>query len=506
MKPSMKFENLISLPGHERIYDIQTAVADNRKQETTSNLLRRLPSLFARVLALALLSLLAPAAFAGPPENTPVWRAQLRVRVADVSDAGTDDGVKVELNSRNVTWLDYARDDFKRNDEFTYDLALADVKNPGSPPSVSRLSDITRLTIEKTGDDGLCLKEIDLRIDGRSIYREVFEGAGLWLDSDQGRSRRYSVASAQLRQNSHWQIYPPLSFPRDLPRVFSRNELESRIESLIGTFIHGNRLYWGHLHGRGVEVTKRDDQTLHVDLDLAVEVPGFNPEVDIDFDLVIACGGGKISAVTRNMKVDVDSSWYAEVLSLSGYDALDHILRGIIRSSLEPVSFVQDTGQPLCPLITVGANGDVSLLVPAQPVVRKVVKVTFLSVKVADGISPLGSENLVFDFNVNGQVRRNPAVGTQAFQLGQPVMLPAALSFSQEMTSGNLRLYARTALTPVVRDLSRSRQMSPSPIRWIEVRREYDGANNFGRGTHTERSTDASGYFEITYRIEVQNP
>jgi hypothetical protein len=51
---------------------------------------------------------------------SPIWRAQITIQVGNVGNAGTDDGVRVELSPTNSTWLDYARDDFERNSSFTY--------------------------------------------------------------------------------------------------------------------------------------------------------------------------------------------------------------------------------------------------------------------------------------------------------------------------------------------------------------------------------------------------
>src|SRR5262245_15765951 len=46
-------------------------------------------------------------AYAGPPEDMPVWRVQIAFGTPDVKDAGTNDDVQVELNPSNSTLLDY---------------------------------------------------------------------------------------------------------------------------------------------------------------------------------------------------------------------------------------------------------------------------------------------------------------------------------------------------------------------------------------------------------------
>jgi len=103
-----------------------------------------------------------------------------------------------------------------------------------------------------------------------------------------------------LRSSPEWRTYvqppPPLLTPRE--------ELESRIESIIGHINseRSNKLKWGHVSGRAVEVTRSDNTTVHVDLDLDISVPDPipDPEVDVDFDLHFACDSGVISIQMRN--------------------------------------------------------------------------------------------------------------------------------------------------------------------------------------------------------------
>ncbi len=280
-------------------------------------------------------------------ENMPVWRAQVRFTTGDVKNAGTDDSVKVQLRSDNVTWVDYGRDDFERGDTFTYDLTL---------DNINRLNDITKLKIAKTGSDGWCVRSLDLIINGRVIYTRNFNSPCLWLDNDNGHSRSYTVVSSRLRAHPRWRSYRQ-PFP---PLVIPHEEMESRVESILGDNIHGTKLYWGHLHGRAVEVTKKDDQTIHVDLDLAYGVTALpDPEVDIDFDLRFACSAGEITLTTLNVDVDVDSAWYYEVVSLGLIEILDYKVENGIEDAFTAINEAIDTGQSVCPTITILHDGSV---------------------------------------------------------------------------------------------------------------------------------------------------
>src|SRR5581483_8917957 len=149
-----------------------------------------------------------------------------------------------------------------------------------------QFSDINFLRISKTGDDGMCVKAFSLLINGSPAYVRDFSGlsAGCrWFDTDSSGTPSYTVAGATLRADARWRAYTQPEVPTSL----SRTELESRIEGGIGSFMYDNRLYWGHLHGRAVEVSYKDAGTLHVDLDLAYDSILPDPEVDVDFDVAI---------------------------------------------------------------------------------------------------------------------------------------------------------------------------------------------------------------------------
>jgi hypothetical protein len=290
----------------------------------------------------AFLLLLTSATFAAPKETDPIWRVQFRVRTADVSDAGTDDSVRLALNLNNNTWLDYGRDDFPRNNTFTYDLKL---------DYVATIGDLSHIYLSKTGSDGLALKSIELLVNGRLIYTQSFASA-FWLDNDGGHSNTFVVNYSQLRQDDSWRNYfQPLP-----PFVIDRPELESRIESIMGDAATGNRLQWGHKYGRAfVEATKASaPNTVHVDLDMELDIPYyFNPEVDIDFDLQVLCVNNKIELKMLNPKVVVDSDFIAEVLSLNLISLLDGYLTDEINKALKGINLSSGIGVPRCPVINV---------------------------------------------------------------------------------------------------------------------------------------------------------
>lgn len=310
------------------------------------------------LLTLTTLFLLYSAtALAAAPETMRVWRAQIQFQTANIGDAGTDDGVKVQLNGANSTWLDYGRDDFERNTNYTYDLKLN---------GISRLSDLQYLYISKTGTDGWAVKSFSLLINGRAIYTQTFPGSGRWFDTDPGQSNSYFVSFATLRSDDAWVSYvppfPPLTIPRD--------EMESRVEGLIGDFIRGNQLEWGHLYGRAVEATRKNNNTLHFDLDLEAAISYLpNPEVDVDFDLEITCTGGTISMKVKNVVVDVDSSPILQVLSLGLIRFLDAEISDRINDSVKNIKIGQDVNIGFCPGISVDGLVNIRFTPPSGGII-----------------------------------------------------------------------------------------------------------------------------------------
>ena len=308
--------------------------------------------LMTATLFLILITSLCPTALASPPESMRVWRVQIQFNTPNISDADSDDSVKVQLNAGNSTWLDYGRDDFERGTSYTYDLKLN---------GINTLSDIQYIYISKDGSDGWLIKSFSLIVNGRTIYSQTFPGNGRWLDNASGYSRTYLVPFATLRGNSSWTSYTP-PFP---PFVIPRAELESRIEGIVGDYIHGNELEWGHLYGRAVEATRKNANTVHVDLDLEADIPVLpNPEVDVDFDVIVTCANGTISLQVKNVVVDVDSNPALRILTLNLISFLDNYISDRINDGVKNIKIGQNVPVGFCPVITVDSNANVVFSLP----------------------------------------------------------------------------------------------------------------------------------------------
>jgi hypothetical protein len=321
---------------------------------------------------------------------------------------------------------------------------------------VSTISDLQYIHISKTGSDGLCLNSFALIVNGREIYTRTFPGAGHWLDNDSDSAPAYLIFGSAMRSDDAWiaytQPFPPLTIPRA--------EMESRIEAMVGDFAHGNRLYWGHKYGRAyVEVSKKAQtvNTLHVDLDLSADVFGFDPEVDVDFDLEIGCVNSQITLDTKNVKVVVDSDWYAEILSLGIYEFVDSYVNGRLAQALKSLNFGQIINVPFCPRIEVDLDGNINFSLPGigAPTLSRnpITAQAEQSQSIADGAGPLE-----LDINSAKQIKADEATACtllvksnsgESSNLSVQVELPALIALAdtvvEAVDAGGKRL-----LTPQI--------------------------------------------------------
>ena len=169
-----------------------------------------------------LLAALRGSALAAPDPNMPVWKVQLFVLVSNLPNAGTDDFVSVSLNDNNLTWLNYGRNDFERNQAYTFNLRLE---------GITRLADIQRIFINKVGNDGLNINIIHLYVNGRLVEHMIYAENlnNRWFDSGTTDTRSYTVEGTTLVSHVKWNNYNP--GPPSL--TLTRAQLEHHIEGLI---------------------------------------------------------------------------------------------------------------------------------------------------------------------------------------------------------------------------------------------------------------------------------
>ncbi len=225
----------------------------------------------------------------------PIWRLQLRVKVANVANADTEDEMYASLdNFGTATYLDYGIDDFERNRGYTYEFML---------DNISQLSDIVEFRLGKNGSDHLIIDSIVLLANNnRVLFSRSFGATPLDL------AGAYNVSHDELRESPEWQQFVTNSYndesyniptvglndDGELQVVISKAEIVSRVEGLVGHMLHADPgfkggIKWGGLDGPAVEINRVSNTTLHADLDLEIilnHVP--DPNLDLGFDLVFS--------------------------------------------------------------------------------------------------------------------------------------------------------------------------------------------------------------------------
>jgi hypothetical protein len=312
-------------------------------------------------------------AYTREAESKPVWRVELELRTDSRASNGTDDSVRIQLNppppipafdtteilpNGNFTWLDYGRDDFRRGAIESYDLNLT---------SISERADIHQISFAIDGDDSWCMSGFSLFVNGVEVYDENYAPSCLQAE-DWGtyQTNFYYVSHTELRAHPLWQAYQT---PRLVDAAEALNalgngqsvevltlpqqEIESRVEAIVGHSIHYNALEWGDRVGlRHVEATATaDPQVAHVDLDLEADVPVLdNPSVDVQFDLRFAMTcradgtGIDFQFATENFTADADADLLTQFLgflfcAVQGCDpAIVSSIERQVRAGFQPLA------------------------------------------------------------------------------------------------------------------------------------------------------------------------
>jgi hypothetical protein len=310
-----------------------------------------------------------------------VWRLELRVRVANLEHAGSDNPLRVMVDGNGEflateTFLDYGRDDFERNSDFTFDLNF---------DHLEELSDISGLRIQNHGsDDHLQIRELALLVNHHEVFTRVFgntNGSAL----DLGDYGGFAVDHAELRNNPAWGGFvaasasdrtfnlPPVRVAENgrLQVEISREEVVSRIESLVGHLLHADaslrdRLTWGELDGPAVEVSRVDSSNIRIDLDLEVTINNLpNPDLDLDFEMQVTkrCDQNDahrmlIDLKSKNFTADADYPLWLDIVSLGSSKLVADVADALAKECVTPPDISRTVAVQLPPQI---ACGDLSV-------------------------------------------------------------------------------------------------------------------------------------------------
>jgi hypothetical protein len=260
--------------------------------------------------------------------NLDAYRVQARISTANVEDAGTsDEWVRVAVNGPyphvmpESRWLDHSQNDFERGGSELYDLAAG---------RIGELGDLTALTLENRSDDDWCVKRIEIVVNGKPAFvRDWGIQTCLWIGADSA-STRVVFTHADLRASPYWSRFESASpftgvcltdDSLSITRRFPRTQIEETVESIVGHALHDNPLYWGHIYWKPVEAKREAAQVLGVDVDLAADVLGWDPEVDVDFDVRVNAelgpdGRPDVGVAMENFSVDAEYETWQEIVSV----------------------------------------------------------------------------------------------------------------------------------------------------------------------------------------------
>jgi hypothetical protein len=283
----------------------------------------------------------------------PIWHLQLEITVANKENSGTDDDVYFRLKNGDRYYLNSARDDFERGKKYTFSLLY---------PGVSKVGDIKYLTIGKKGDDGLCIKKVNLYINKATnspIFSKTY-ASGKWIDNDKDNKPFISFPL----NNRSWRLR--LSNLKSmnmiiLPTIISQSNLEDIIESRIGDLLaekqlRDNHIKWYKQGDEAVTVKRVDHNTIKVDLDLGWKWKKVALEVDVDFKIDINIRNRDIKIIARGFSITPVSSLLKKVPYIK--DKIKYLER---RLSSEVDVIYEDNNLKYIPKIEVKGDGDIEI-------------------------------------------------------------------------------------------------------------------------------------------------
>jgi len=312
-------------------------------------------------------------------EKMPVYRLQLRLTTGRKKDAGTDHPVFVQMNNKKDSfYLVKGIDNFQEGKTETYDVLLRSVK---------KVKDIDYIRFSVNGDDGVCLKKIELLLNNNDnpVFSVSYNGEqGACFDKGTAVSSLY-ISGNDLRNSAQWNAAGPRAGMWQPPKKISKAWITSLVEAAIGhqVYMEGGDIKWGTagnivenqtLWGPAVEISRVNAHTLHVDLDLEVDRSGPNPELDVDFDMIFICEKSNIKVEVINAAIETDA--LGKVLNFISYgprigafilNGIGSVRRAVIKTP-DAVEGLSNLPEGLLGLLADNLKFDVNLDVTNQQV------------------------------------------------------------------------------------------------------------------------------------------
>ena len=278
-----------------------------------------------------------------PMEEFTIWSLSLTIKVADVNDASTNERIyaKIRTNGKKH-YLNSEWNDFERGDTRTYHLPIK---------KGTKIKDISALIIGSEGKNAVAIKSVMMEVNREMIFYKNWRSKPKWVEKE-SRDIRIYFNRSELRNNSAWSK----KSMRLIPKKLYRDEIENVIRGAVANKITPNNdLKWDRKGRSAVEVWKKSDSVLHVDLDIEADLNIRDIDVDIDFDIVYRCANHRISISIEKIKIDTIFPDFIENLFGSARNA-----KAELKEKLEGMS--HSFKFPICPsTIKVNRDGSVSL-------------------------------------------------------------------------------------------------------------------------------------------------
>lgn len=235
-----------------------------------------------------------------------VFRTQLRIRVANVSGGGTDGRVAVALQggpfdipTGSYTGLKTLSDELEAGSDVTYDLIQE---------GITTLRDITRIGVYTGSTDAFCVSQIQLIVNTAVAFDRTWgDSTCEWVDG----YNAILITHDELRASP---LFANFQSPVMSP-VVEAEELESRLEAIVGTLIFERLdVDW---RSPGVVVSRLGDNTVRANIYL--ENTGFaGPSIDLVFDIEVGFkqsgNAWELSFQPVDFRASTDFPWWAEAL------------------------------------------------------------------------------------------------------------------------------------------------------------------------------------------------
>lgn len=238
-----------------------------------------------------------------------VFRAQLRIRVANVSNGGTDGRVAVALQAGpfniptgSYTGLKTAIDDLEAGSDVTYDLIQ---------DGITTLRDITRIGVYTGSTDAFCVSQIQLIVNTAVAFDRTWGNTAAtcqWVD---GYTAIF-ISHDELRASPQFTNFQsPIMSP-----VVETDELESRLAALVGTLIFERLdVDW---RSPGVTVSRLSNNAVRGNIYLESTSFG-GPDIDLQLDVQVSFvqsgGAWELAFEPVNFRASVDFAWWEEALA-----------------------------------------------------------------------------------------------------------------------------------------------------------------------------------------------